>query len=155
MQNMNKIMVAVDLSEYSFPSVLYSRQLAKAVDAKIILVNVYNQRDINAIRTSTDAYYDTGIFEEVVEKSKVHRRKEMDRLVQKADAQDLVIDRVLRTGVPHQELMAVIEEERPDLLVMGTKGRSNLVDTIIGSCARKMLRKSPIPLLTLPPNSAE
>ncbi len=155
MQNVKKIMVAVDLSEYSLPSVQYARQLAQALNAKIILVNVYNQRDISAIKTSTDAYYDAGFFEKVMEESKVYRRSEMDRLVEKADAQELVIGKVLRVGVPHQELLAVIEEEKPDLLVMGTKGRSNLADTIIGSCARKMFRKSPIPFLSLPPNSTQ
>lgn len=152
MQTVNKIMVAVDLSEYSLPSIRYARKLARATGAKLLLVNVYNQRDITAIKTSTDAYYDAGFFEKVMEESKVYRRNEMARLAQEADLDDLVVEKILRVGVPYQELLAVIEEEKPDMLVMGTKGRSNLADTIIGSCARKMFRKSPIPLLSLPPN---
>lgn len=152
MQNVTKIMVAVDLSDYSLPSVKYACELAEVTGAKMILVNVYNQRDINAIKTSTDAYYDAGFFEKVMEDNKIHRRNQMDQLVEKSGAQNLVIQKMIRVGVPYQELMTVIEEEKPDLLVMGTKGRSNLADTIIGSCARKMFRKSPIPMLSLPPN---
>ena len=152
MQNVKKILVAVDLSEYSLPSIRYTKMLAQAMGAEIILVNIYNQRDISAVKTSTEAYYDPKFFEKVVEDSKIYRRNEMVRLVQEADATDMVVQKVLRTGVPYQELLAVIDEEKPDLLVMGTKGRSNLADTIIGSCARKMFRKSPIPLLSLPPN---
>ena len=152
MQNVTKIMVAVDLSDYSLPSVIYAQKLARPLGAKLILVNVYNQRDISAIRTARDAYYDPNFFEKVVEENKLYRHDEMARLVQKADAVDLVAKTLLRIGVPYQELLAAIEEEKPDMLVMGTKGRGNLADTIIGSCARKMFRRSPIPLLSLPPN---
>ena len=155
MQKVTKIMVAVDLSDYSLPSVQYAQQLAQALGAKMILVNVYNQRDISAIKTATDAYYDPGFFERVVEDNKTYRRNELDQLVEKAGAKKTVIQKLVRIGVPHQELLAVIKEEKPDLLVMGTKGRSNLADTIVGSCARKMFRSSPIPFLSLPPDSIQ
>ena len=48
------------------------------------------------------------------------------------------------------ELLTAIEEEKPDLLVLSTKGRSNLADVMIGSTARKMYHRSPIPLISVP-----
>ena len=47
------------------------------------------------------------------------------------------------------ELLKAIEKDRPDLLIMGVKGRSNLVERVIGSCAQKMFRRCPIPLLVI------
>jgi nucleotide-binding universal stress UspA family protein len=62
---------------------------------------------------------------------------------------DVKAQYAVRRGVPHEELIKEIKEQKPDLLLMATKGRSNLVDTIIGSCAQKMFRRSPIPLLSI------
>jgi S1-C subfamily serine protease len=34
--------------------------------------------------------------------------------------------------------------------IVSAKGRSNLADGVVGSTARKMYRRSPIPLITIP-----
>ena len=52
--------------------------------------------------------------------------------------------------MPFKAILSIIDEEVPDLLIMGTKGRTNLADVVIGSCAEKLFRRSPIPVLTLP-----
>jgi nucleotide-binding universal stress UspA family protein len=56
----------------------------------------------------------------------------------------------IRQGVPYMELLAVVKDQQPDMLVVGAKGRSNLADAVVGSTARKMYRRSPIPLVTIP-----
>jgi nucleotide-binding universal stress UspA family protein len=54
-----------------------------------------------------------------------------------------------RSG-PDWELLAAIATERPNLMVLGTKGRSNSTDVVVGSTARKLYRESPVPLITIP-----
>jgi len=148
MQAIRTIMVAVDQSDYSFPLIQYANQLALSLDAKIILVNVYNRRDISAIETAINSY-DHTLCERIIKENFDQRRKYLDEMVARAEAQNTVSDIMIRVGVPYQELLAVIEAKKPDLLVMGTKGRSNLADTIVGSCAHKMYRRSPIPMLSV------
>jgi len=67
--------------------------------------------------------------------------------IKDAGGERVKVKSVLRIGIPHLERLKVIEDKKPDLLIMATKGRSNIVDTIIGSCAQKMFRRSPIPAL--------
>ena len=44
MKTINKIMVAVDFSDYSFSAVAYAVELAKDVNAKILLTNVFQSK---------------------------------------------------------------------------------------------------------------
>jgi nucleotide-binding universal stress UspA family protein len=65
-------------------------------------------------------------------------------------------------GVPHQMMSAVddvadvifhIAHDRAiDLLVLGTHGRSGLPKLLLGSVAEKIIRRSPIPVLTVGPH---
>ena len=53
MKAVNKIMVAIDFSDYSLPAVQYASDLAKDVSASLLLTNVINQRDIDLMNKVT------------------------------------------------------------------------------------------------------
>ena len=46
----NKIMAAVDFSDYSKATLKYAALLASSVNATLVVANVINQRDVEAIR---------------------------------------------------------------------------------------------------------
>ena len=56
---------------------------------------------------------------------------------------------LLRSGPPWQQTLEVAREIGADLIVMGTHGRSGLAHAFLGSMAEKVVRMSPIPVLTL------
>ena len=70
-------------------------------------------------------------------------------MIQSSHADRATARSIVRIGVPYQKLLEVIDEETPDLLIMATKGRTDLTDVVMGSCARAMYRRSPIPLLSI------
>lgn len=54
-------------------------------------------------------------------------------------------------GFPMEVLSRSVEELRPDLLVMGTHGRSGLVKALIGSVTETALRSLNVDILAVPP----
>ena len=148
MKTVNTIMVAVDFSAFSLPAVRYAARLAEDVGADLLLVNVINQRDVDMLKRiaaeapnfSLDAY---------LEEMRRDRKTGFETLIGDARCRKGAVKTMIRIGVPYEELLEVIEARKPDLLVMAIKGRSNLVGTIVGSCAQKMFRRSPIPVLSI------
>jgi nucleotide-binding universal stress UspA family protein len=56
---------------------------------------------------------------------------------------------ILRRGAPWREILSAIEEGKPDLVVMGTHGRRGVERMVLGSVAEKIVRTSPVPVLTV------
>jgi nucleotide-binding universal stress UspA family protein len=73
----------------------------------------------------------------------------MEKLIEEISCAHLPIKKIIRVGVPFQELIRVIESEGADLMIMGPKGRGNLAEVLFGSNAEKLFRRCPIPLLSI------
>jgi universal stress protein A len=52
-------------------------------------------------------------------------------------------------GVPFEEIVKIAGEERADMIVMGTHGRSGLNRVLLGSVAERVIRGAPCPVLTV------
>jgi nucleotide-binding universal stress UspA family protein len=56
---------------------------------------------------------------------------------------------LFKRGVAWRQILLAIEETAADLVVMGTHGRQGLSRALIGSIAEKVVRLSPVPVLTV------
>jgi nucleotide-binding universal stress UspA family protein len=54
---------------------------------------------------------------------------------------------VIKNGTPSEEIIGVAEDNQADLLVIASKGRSNLPDFLFGTTTEKIFRHSTVPVL--------
>jgi universal stress protein A len=52
-------------------------------------------------------------------------------------------------GVPFEEIVNIAAEERADMIVIGTHGRTGLNRVLLGSVAERVIRLAPCPVLTV------
>jgi nucleotide-binding universal stress UspA family protein len=52
-------------------------------------------------------------------------------------------------GNPYKEILEYVAEHDIDMIIMGTHGRSGLDRVVMGSVAERVVRRSPVPVLTV------
>ena len=150
MKELNKIMVCIDLSDYSIPTLEYALAIAGNSNAEIHILNILNQRDINAVKMVTSYYPDKLDLQEYVKESTEERRKALKKMVKENFFdQKSAMSIHIGMGVPFEEILKYATENEMDLIVMANKGKGNLARTLFGSQAEKIFRHSPIPVLSV------
>ena len=129
-------------------------ELANDLGADLIIVNIINQRDVTAmedaigrIKTAVDNFPVS--VDGYLKGLETSRSNDIEEMFVQLDGPKPPHRVRIATGIPFKRLIDVAEEESPRLIVIGTKGRSNLADVILGSTAEKMFRHCPLPLLSV------
>ena len=147
-KKIKKILVACDCSDYSAEIFAYAVEVAQGLGAELIVTNVINRGELDRTERVLGVYAPFRI-EDYLASQKAERRKIIQELIKATEQDTLFKKTVLKIGVPFQELIGAIKEEAADLLIMGNKGRGNLANVLLGSCAEKMFRRCPVALLSV------
>lgn len=141
MKGFQNILVPVDFSEDS--PIVYERALSVlASGGRLTLLHVVEF--MPAVMEGTLGIYP---HRKDIEKIKELSLERLGEIAQ--DHADLDIQALVREGKPATAILEVIGELQPDLVVMGTHGRSKLDHLLIGSVTERVIRKAPCAVLTV------
>lgn len=143
MPEVNKILVAICFSDYCPGTFAYATRLAEQLQAELVVANVINIKDVQAIGKIESMGYSISA-EDYVKGVKEERRAELDKMIASSGFAKEKIKTIFRVGHPFEELLKITKEEKVDMVVMGAKGRSNVEHLLVGSVAEKMFRHSPV-----------
>lgn len=75
--------------------------------------------------------------------------QQMAQLLERVRAEVPSATGVVRCGSPWEQILQVVREQSIDLVVVGSHGRKGLPRAILGSVAEKVVRLSPVCVLTV------
>lgn len=142
MPQIRTILCAVDFSPPSEAAFAYARELAAKLDAQIHLLHVY-QLPIYALPDGAvmmTADYTAKLANEL--------QKELHKLA--AEERVVPVRTQLVEGLPYREIGRIAKELPADLIVVGTHGRTGVKHLLLGSVAERVVRTSPVPVITVP-----
>jgi nucleotide-binding universal stress UspA family protein len=148
MRPIQRILVATDFSPCADAAAEVAAQLAGQLNANVEVVTAV---DISWVTdASGDPAWRRQRIEHIHQQARQRLRSFADRHF--AGLEDLhihVVDGGLDAPNPSVEVIRAGEALRCDLIVLGTHGKTGLEHLVIGSVAEKVVRKSPIPVVTV------
>jgi nucleotide-binding universal stress UspA family protein len=149
--SIQKILAAIDFSSYSRNTLEYAFEVAKSTNAELWLINIINQRDIDAKKEMKNEQEKDGfVLSKFLAKEISLRELKIQALVKRCGfGKRAVANLLVDYGVPAEKILQAVNVEKIDLLVIGPKGRTNLAQFFFGSVAEKCFRHSPVPVMSL------
>jgi nucleotide-binding universal stress UspA family protein len=147
------ILYATDLSKNASYAFLYAIDMAKKHGAGIIILHA-----IEPIPAYAEVYgtmteeFKKRQHEEIIESMKNH----LQGFCKKAEAQigppcvELVSKVLVPVGYPANEILSAADEERCDVIVLGTHGKGFLAHTFLGSVSSAVLHRTRKPVFIIP-----
>lgn len=152
-----KILYATDLSENARYAFSYAASMADRYDAQVTVLHVLE--DVSTTFNMHISGYlgeqewaqlqvekEGALLDTITERLNTfcsEAREEMDQC-------KFIVEKILAVkGIPAQEILNQAEINDADVIVMGTRGYGVFKDALMGGTARRVVRRSPIPVLVV------
>ena len=143
----NHILCPTDLKARSDIAVKKAVQIAHQFGSKITLLNIHedfmDKKEREMLRVSVDK------MKEKYKRIAIESKEEMKTVIHKLHADDIEIDYLLHSGKPENAIVEVAEQLGTDLIVIGTDGRDNVMDFIVGTTTEHVINAAPCPVMVV------
>ena len=149
LNEVHKILIAVEDSRYSDRATSYGIDLAKKLKAEIALLHV------NEMPVATPYVADPMLNEppimmpEMVQAQEEASKKLLSKIADSID-NEISVYTFHKIGNPKDEILLTADEWNADMIILGTHGRTGFDHFISGSVAEKVVRKARCPVLIIP-----
>ncbi len=153
-----KILYATDLSENSRNALNYAVSLAQKYAAQIYILNVLESLS-NLTQLEISGYLGSEEWERLQKDNEKQLLNDIKTRLREfcADAAsgsplcNVEDDNILvQKGVPVIKILEAADTTRADIIIMGTHGYGMVKDALMGGTVRRVLRRSPLPVLVVP-----
>ena len=138
-----KILFATDFSDGSKPALAQAEQLAQATHAELLVLHVREEFPF----VPADAY--GYALPELEAQQGATAAALLDEQTAELQKRGVPCRGLTVLGSPHLHIVNVAEQEKVDMIVLGTHGRNALGRLMLGSVAERVSRTSTVPVLVV------
>lgn len=135
------ILFATDGSQGSATAEDYARALAHLWGASLTVMNVLEFPSGLDPESPVNRLYLAELMKQATQ--------ELINVKERAVKQGILTETKIATGIPSEEVLAAATSEQPELIVVGTRGRTGLPHILLGSTAERIIRSAPCPVLAV------
>lgn len=150
-----RILVAVDFSSYSMKACLTAFNIAKEIDAKVKILHVFHNIYFPShipFADSLKSSPDEGLLNKS-RKEMLNLCLQIDKKITEGTFPSVNYSYSLREGLVVEEIEQFVNEYKPALLILGTKGLDNNENHILGGVTADIIEMNDVPVLAMPENS--
>lgn len=144
--SIGRILVPTDFGPSAGAAWAYAQMLAQKFGSRLYLAHVLAPAPF-----VSDPFGEERLTLQVADllrESETEVRRALDRVPVRGSLASRVV-RSTRVGKPVDEILKLVRELGIDLVVMGTHGRGPVGHVLLGSVAERVVRRCPVPVLTI------
>ncbi|MGB5623673.1 MAG: universal stress protein [Gammaproteobacteria bacterium] len=134
----------------------YAYALANSLDARIVALHVIESLSRKQ-KALVDGYAGPGRLQELIHEAQQRATEQLPRHLKETllavsgeeDWDRLVSEVVIAEGRAEKRIIEIVEAKGADLVVIGAHTEGSILDRMIGSTARSLVKTSPVPVLTV------
>jgi nucleotide-binding universal stress UspA family protein len=136
-----KILLPVDGSEHSMNASRYAVDLAKQTEAEIVLIHCYS---------SFPTMMEGKVFDESIsDELKAAANKVLGPYQELLKKSDVPFTNEIIEGPTAEAINTVAKNEKCDIIIMGSRGCSDIKGLLLGSVTHRVLQTAPCPVLVI------
>jgi len=150
---MKNILFPTDFSPNADNALNYAVEIARKIKGNLILFHAYS---VQLIDPNMPAEIYLSAYQEEEKSAKENLETLSKRLIESNKGDDgsslFNIDTIVSQGLVVDEVLALSDEFKIDMIIMGTHGASGITEFILGSNTASVIEKASIPVLAIPRN---
>lgn len=140
----SRILYPTDFSDVSKKALEYVKNNKGPDVNEVIVLHVIDKRNIETLDT-----FPTYDYLEITRELEARATEEITSIVDDLTSWGFKVKAMIEKGIPLVEILRVAEAENVDGIIIGSHGKSNLKEMLMGSVSEKVIRKATVPVLVV------
>jgi nucleotide-binding universal stress UspA family protein len=138
-----KILFPTDFSDVASKAMKYITQLKGAGAQEVIVLHVIDEKELTLLSRTPDQY------SRIMEGLNKEVSSEMTAIEAALTSEGFRVKLHVRTGNPFNVIMDTATKDKVSIIVLGSHGRSNITEMLMGSVSENVIRHARVPLLVI------